>query len=106
MYFSGCNVASSDAGWLFLETAGQVFLRGGGYAMGWTSYGHGFKGETWRSWYNSHSMHFTGDVRIVTFRSGGSVQERLSYAGGWLTGNFFSRLLVTRKLEEIVPDDA
>jgi hypothetical protein len=105
MYFSGCNVAEGDIGWLFLMMAGQVFLRGGGYTMAWTSTGHGYDNATLRWLISSHSVHFTGDVRIVTFKSGGSVLESLSYSGGWLTGNLFERVVITEKLNEIVPND-
>jgi hypothetical protein len=105
MYFSGCNVAEGDIGWLFLVMAGQVFLRGGGYTMAWTSTGHGYNNAALRWLISSHSVHFTGDVRIVTFKSGGSVLERLSYSGGWLTGSCVERLVITEKLNEIVPYD-
>jgi hypothetical protein len=103
MYFSGCNVAAGDIGWIFLQIAGNVFLRGGGYTMAWTSTGYGYNNAALRWLISSHSVHYTGDVRIVTFDSGGSVLERLSYSGGWLTGSPFSQLFITTKLNEIVP---
>jgi hypothetical protein len=102
MYFSGCNVAAGDIGWIFLQMAGDVFLRGGGYTMAWTSTGYGYNSAVLRWLISSHSVHYTGDVRVVTFESGGSVLERLSYSGGWLTGGF-GQLLITAKLNEIVP---
>jgi hypothetical protein len=103
MYFSGCNVAAGLIGWQFLQMAGDVFLRGGGYTMAWTSTGHGYN-EGWRRWLiSSHSVHYTGDVRIVTFKSGGTVLEFLSYSGGWLTGSLREQMAITLKLNKIVP---
>jgi hypothetical protein len=70
--------------------------------MAWTSLGYGYNSAALRWLISSDSVHYTGDVRIVTFESGGSVLECLSYSGGWLTGGF-ERLTITLKLNEIVP---
>jgi hypothetical protein len=119
MYFSGCNVAGDtdcsgscspearDIGWRFLEAAGKLFLQGGGYTMGWTSLGHGWNQKIIRMLVSSHSVHFSGDVRHVTFGPGGKVLERLSYDGGFvhnqLTMNF-ERFMVQAKLSQAMAD--
>jgi hypothetical protein len=115
MYFSGCNVAGDadcngacspatrDAGWKFLEAAGKAFLLGGGYTMGWTSTGYGWNDGFTRFFMGGHSLHFSGDVRIVTFNSGGKVSERLSYDGGVLSGDFYKMVEIFTKLSNIVP---
>jgi hypothetical protein len=118
MYFSGCNVAGDvecngacnpatrDIGWKFLENVGSAFLQAGGYTMGWTSLGHGWNSKIIRSLISSHSLHFSGDVRIVTFGSGGKILERLSYDGDFWTGSIWEQLPILAKLNRIVPDDA
>ncbi|MGH6928215.1 MAG: hypothetical protein ACREEV_07855 [Dongiaceae bacterium] len=43
IYFTGCNVAESDAGWAFLRKAGEIFLRlGGGYVFAHDTKGYSF----------------------------------------------------------------
>jgi hypothetical protein len=47
LYFNGCNVAEGgdSLGWGFLETAGSIFLAGGGgQVFGHTSPGYAFPG--------------------------------------------------------------
>jgi hypothetical protein len=65
--FGGCNVAEGNDGWKFLENAGKLLLRKGGYTLGWTSLGfHLFE----------HDMHFWGDWRRVNISPGGFVRDR------------------------------
>lgn len=118
MYFSGCSVAGDEScngscnpatygnGWKFLESAGNVFLGAGGYTMGWTSLGHGWNSSVIRKIISSHSLHFSGDVRIVTFGSGGTKLERLSYDGGLMSGDMLKMVQIFAKLNRLVPNDA
>ena len=111
VYFAGCNVAGDadcngacnpatrDAGWKFLENAGKLFLHGGGYTMGWTSLGYGWNDAFSRFLMGGHTLHFSGDVRHVTFGRGGKVLERLSYGG------FFDKIEVLLKLKKVGPGD-
>jgi hypothetical protein len=117
MYFSGCNIAGDadcngacnpatrDIGWKFLESAGAVFLHAGGYTCGWTSTGYGWNQRAIRWLVSSHSLHFSGDVRHVTFAAGGRVMERLSYDGGFFSGDMYKMAHVYAKLQRLVPDD-
>ena len=116
-YFSGCNVAGDegcngscnpatrDAGWKFLESAGKLFLHGGGYTMGWTSLGYGWKQAVFSMINNGKMFHVTGDVRHVTFGRGGAVKERLSYDGGLVTGSIHDAMKVHMKLKQVFPSD-
>jgi len=118
MYFAGCNIAGDadcagvctpatrDAGWKFLESAGSVFLHGGGYTVGWTSTGYSRDNRAARLLFSSHSVHYSGDVRHVTFGAGGRVLERLSYDGGILSGDLANKARVAAKLLALVPEDA
>ncbi|MFL5050228.1 MAG: hypothetical protein ACJ8D4_08970 [Xanthobacteraceae bacterium] len=118
MYFSGCNVAGDeecngacnpatrDVGWKFLENVGKVFLQAGGYTMAWTSLGHGWNSKILRAIASTHSLHFSGDVRIVTFGSGGKILERLSYNDDFWTGDVWEKYAILSKLTLIVPENA
>ena len=110
MYFSGCNVAGDgpspgtrDIGWQFLEAAGQAFLKNGGYTMGWTSTGYGWDDWFTRGIMGGHTLHFSGDVRHVTFAKGGRVLERLSYDGGFWSASIYEQMKVVLKLKEAFP---
>jgi len=67
VYFGGCNVAESEAGWRFLAAAARSLLRrAGGTAIGWTSAGFD------AGWLTSHhQIHFWGDTRQVMVLPGG-----------------------------------
>lgn len=103
VYFSGCSVAASPAGWQFLESFGQVLLKAGGYTMGWTSTGYGWNDTFSRLFLGGHSLHFSGDVRHVLFDVGGRVTERLSYDGGLFGDSLIDRAKIMMKLEAVVP---
>lgn len=116
MYFSGCEIAADtngpvaamrDVGWRFLESAGRLFLRAGGYTMGWTSNGYGSESALYRLFRGGHSRHFSGDVRHVTFAKGGKALERLSYDGGGgilMGGDMLNLAKVMLKLKAAGPD--
>jgi hypothetical protein len=57
-----------------------------------------------RFFMGGHSLHFSGDVRIVTFSSGGNASECLSYDGGVLSGDLFKMAKIFVRLKSIVPD--
>jgi hypothetical protein len=116
MYFAGCNVAADtecsgacppgaafNAGWTFLETVGRVFLHGGGYTVGWTSYGWGKGSRIERLLVTSHMVHFSGDVRHVLFLPGGVPFERLSYDGAPWSGDLMNKAQIAARLYSLVP---
>ena len=115
MYFAGCNVAGDtecngacppggvNKGWTFLETIGRVFLHGGGYTVGWTSYGYGLDWRPSRLLYTSHMVHFSGDVRHVLFLPGGVPYERLSYDGALWSGDGINQARIGARLYSLVP---
>jgi hypothetical protein len=77
LYFNGCNVAEGgdSLGWGFLETAGRMFLAGGGgQVFGHTSPGYAFPG--WAPLVGSHTVHFSGETRYVDIARGGAVVKR------------------------------
>ncbi len=70
VYFSGCNVAESEAGWTFLTEAARCIFKGvSGRATGWTS--GGFANPI-----NGHTIHLWGSARTVFLAADGSVVER------------------------------
>jgi len=70
MYFNACNVAEGDAGWEFLETAGNIFLRSqGGEVFAWDSWGFALP---------YHSHYFWGSTRYVVVGPGGRIIKRYS----------------------------
>jgi hypothetical protein len=76
MYFNGCSVGDGGdlLGWGFLETAGKIFLKGGGRVFAHTSAGYAFPG--WLPFIGSHTVHFSGDTRYVDIGPGGVVIKR------------------------------
>jgi hypothetical protein len=71
IYFSGCNVAEGDDGWLFLqEIAKQLCRSGGGVVIGYTSLGI----ATRFSWPRT-PKHFWGDARYVVANPGGVIWD-------------------------------
>jgi hypothetical protein len=119
MYFSGCNVAAtkecqgacpavkgalSNAGWDFLETAGRVFLHGGGYTFAWTSLGRSWDHSFGRFVMGGHSIHFSGDVRYVTFGPKGQFLERLSNSTDIFKYDIFNQMSISEKLSRVFPE--
>lgn len=84
MYFSGCNVAEDDVGWIFLEIAASIFLKTmGGVAFGFTSKGFMFSPPhlllTSPLTYlivAGKSIHPTGNARYVYVGPGGNFIKR------------------------------
>lgn len=83
IYFSGCNVAEDDVGWIFLEIAASIFLKAvGGVACGWTSLGFGMK--PWGVFFSppiffmtaGDPVHPWGDKRYVFVGPGGNFVKR------------------------------
>ena len=71
IYFSGCNVADDDDGWLFLQEIAKHLCRtGGGLVIGWTSLGLG----TRFSWPHT-AKHLWGEARYVVARPGGVIDD-------------------------------
>lgn len=69
IYFNGCNVAETDAGWDFLEAAAVTLLSGGGEVFGQTSRGYGNP-------FNGHVVHFWGSTRRLLVGFDGRVIDR------------------------------
>lgn len=70
IYFNGCNVAETNSGWEFLETAAGVFMTsGGGQVFGQTSVGFGNP-------FNGHVVHLWGSTRTLFVDSNGNITER------------------------------
>ena len=105
MYFAGCDVAGDNPGWTFLESVGRVFLHGGGYTVGWTSFGIGLEWVVFRRLLTSHIVHPSGDVRHVLFLAGGVPYERLSYDGALWSGDGINKMQIAAKLLGLVPPD-
>jgi len=70
-YFDGCNVGEGTLGDEFIEKIGTSFLKlGGGEVFGWTSPGYGMSG--WIPFIGGHTVHFSGGVKKMFFRPGGT----------------------------------
>jgi hypothetical protein len=64
-YFDGCNVGAGGRGDSFLTAVGETFFRlGGGQASAWTSPGYVYG---WLPFVGSHTYHWTGDLKTMTF---------------------------------------
>lgn len=70
IYFNGCNVAETEAGWTFLESVAGVFMTsGGGKVFGQDSLGFGNP-------FNGHTVHLWGSTRTVFVDNNGNITER------------------------------
>jgi hypothetical protein len=73
MYFNGCYIADQESGWVFLETAGKIFLHYGGNVFAQTGAGRHLLGWTTLT---GHIIHFGSTTCHVIIAPGGNAVKR------------------------------